>query len=82
VVVTSTDVGLRQWPLPCPSAPREAIKVVHWYSQNFTFLCDGQRVLLKIGGLGWTGGQLLDRDAAEPLRMCARSRSPGGGFRD
>lgn len=59
IELTSTDVGLRQWPLRSSSAPREPIKAMHWYSQSFTFVDDDHRLLLKIGGLGWTGSQLL-----------------------
>jgi hypothetical protein len=60
IEVTSTDVGLSTWPRRRPSAPREGIKAMRWYGQSFTFEDDDHRLLLKIGGLGWTGDQLLD----------------------
>jgi hypothetical protein len=77
IEVTSTDLRFRQWLLPSQSAPKEAIKVMHWYSQNFTFVDDDQRVMLKIGGLGWTRGQLLDLSEALGVRLYSH-RTKGG----
>ncbi len=37
---------------------------MHWYGRSFTFVDDGQRVLLGVPSLGWTRGQLLDLSEA------------------
>lgn len=42
---------------------------MHWYGDTFTFVNDGQQVLLKVGSLGWTRGQLLDLSEALGVRL-------------
>lgn len=80
IEATSTDVGLSTWLLRRRSAPREAVKAMHWYGESFTFVDDDQRILLKIGGLGWTRGQLLDLSEAlgVPLYNHRTKRGLGG----
>lgn len=69
VEVTPTDVGLSMWLIRRKSAPRDAIYAMHWYGDAFTFVNDGQQVLLKVGSLGWTRGQLLDLSEALGVRL-------------
>jgi hypothetical protein len=69
IEVTSTDAALSGWLVRRRSAPREAIKAMHWYGQSFTFVDDDHRVLLKIASLGWSRGQLLDVSEALGVRL-------------
>jgi hypothetical protein len=69
IEATPADVGLSTWLLRRKSATREAIKAMHWYGQSFTFVDEDHRVLLKIGGLGWSRGQLLDLSEALGVRL-------------
>jgi hypothetical protein len=78
IVVTPADVSLRQSLVPRRSAPREAIKVMHWFSYYFTFVDDDHRVLLKIASLGWSRGQLLD--LSEALGVHLYNHRTKGGF--
>lgn len=81
IEVTPTDVGFSQWLLRRPSAAREAIQAMHWYGSSVTFVDDDHRVLLKIGGLGWTGGQWLDVSEALGVHLYDH-RTRGGLGRD
>jgi hypothetical protein len=69
VEVTPTDVRLSIWLLPRRSAPRDAIRAMHWYGRSFTFVDDDHRVLLKVASLGFTRGQLLDLSEALGVRL-------------
>jgi hypothetical protein len=79
IEVTSTDVVVRQWPFPKSSASREAIKVMHWFGRSVTFVDDDHRVLLKIGALGWAGGQLLDLSEALGVHLYNHRTQHGFG---
>lgn len=79
IVVTPADVSLRQFLLPRRSAPREAIKVMHWFGRSFTFVDDDHRILLKIGGLGWNGSQLLDLSEALGVHLYNHRTQHGFG---
>jgi hypothetical protein len=64
IEVTPGDVGLKIWLFRRKPAPRDEIKAMHWYEQQFRFVDEDQRALLGIPSFGWTRGQLLDLSEA------------------
>lgn len=79
VEVTPTDVSLNIWLRRRQSAPREEIKAMHWYGDSFRFVDGDQRVVLKVGGLGWAGGQLLELSEALGVGLYSHRTKHGLG---
>ena len=69
IAVTPREVVLGMWLIRRQSAPRDQIQALHWYGDAFTFVSEGQQVLLKVGSLGWNRGQLLDLSEALGVRL-------------
>lgn len=64
IEVTPGEVSQKVWLFRPKSAPRDAIKAMHWYEQQFRFVDGDERALLGIPGFNWTRGQLLDLSSA------------------
>ena len=78
IEVTPADVGLTTWPVRRrQSASRDSIRAMRWYSRTLNFVDGDNRVLLKVGSLGWTGGQWLELSEALGVRLY-NHRTKGG----
>jgi len=79
IEVTSMDVGMSRWLLRRGSAPREAIRAMHWFGPSVTFVDADHRVLLKLSSLGWSGSQWLDVSEALGVHLYNHRTKRGFG---